>query len=129
MAANIEWRPFEATAEKIIAAQDADSNPFTGEPFSGKYKDMRTKKKLPVTRALPEFLETFQDNQMMLLAGPTGSGKSTQTPQFAAYSATPEGLKNSNRLIVCTQPRRLACESVSGIRSLARDDKADLRAK
>jgi pre-mRNA-splicing factor ATP-dependent RNA helicase DHX15/PRP43 len=44
------------------------------------------------------------------MVGETGSGKTTQIPQFVAYSDLPH-LKG--KMIACTQPRRVAAMSVA----------------
>ncbi|KAJ6455674.1 P-loop containing nucleoside triphosphate hydrolase protein [Mycena sanguinolenta] len=44
------------------------------------------------------------------MVGETGSGKTTQIPQFVAYSDLPH---TKGKLIACTQPRRVAAMSVA----------------
>lgn len=48
--------------------------------------------------------------QVLIIEGETGSGKTTQIPQYL-YEA---GYTNDNKKIGCTQPRRVAAMSVSG---------------
>jgi len=65
-----------AQAEKI---EDGDINPFTGKRFTQKYKDILQKRRsLPVHVHRDEFLNLIHNNQMILLVGETGSGKTTQ---------------------------------------------------
>ena len=65
-----------AQAEKI---EDGDINPFTGKYFTQKYKDILQKRRtLPVHAHRDEFLNLIHNNQMILLVGETGSGKTTQ---------------------------------------------------
>ncbi len=54
------------------------------------------------------------------MIGETGSGKTTQIPQFVAYSDLPNTQKTKGadgilapRMIACTQPRRVAAMSVA----------------
>ncbi|KAF8898291.1 pre-mRNA-splicing factor ATP-dependent RNA helicase PRP43 [Mucidula mucida] len=59
---------------------------------------------------MEQFLKMFNENQVMVIVGETGSGKTTQIPQFVAYSDLPH-LKG--KLVGCTQPRRVAAMSVA----------------
>ena len=59
---------------------------------------------LPISKYRNEILKAVQENQVVLVAGDTGCGKSTQVPQYlmaAGYES-----------IACTQPRRIACISL-----------------
>jgi len=47
---------------------------------------------------------------MILLVGETGSGKTTQIPQFLVYDEQPQ---ERGKMIACTQPRRVAAMSVA----------------
>ncbi|KAH9869324.1 hypothetical protein IAQ61_006530 [Plenodomus lingam] len=67
-----------------------------------------TRKSLPVYQYREELLDALTKFQTLVVVGETGSGKSTQIPQFlfeAGY--TKEGA------VVVTQPRRVAAMSVS----------------
>ncbi|EEB96550.1 hypothetical protein MPER_04302, partial [Moniliophthora perniciosa FA553] len=59
---------------------------------------------------MDEFLTMFSNNQIIVMVGETGSGKTTQIPQFVAYSDLPH---NKGKLVACTQPRRVAAMSVA----------------
>ncbi|KAG4102615.1 P-loop containing nucleoside triphosphate hydrolase protein [Neocallimastix lanati (nom. inval.)] len=97
-----------AQAEKI---EDGDINPFTGKRFTQKYKDILQKRRsLPVHAHREEFLNLIHNNQMILLVGETGSGKTTQIPQFLVYDEQPQ---ERGKMIACTQPRRVAAMSVA----------------
>eukprot|EP01027_Heterolobosea_sp_BB2_P007010 GEZU01010492.1.p1 GENE.GEZU01010492.1~~GEZU01010492.1.p1 ORF type:complete len:707 (+),score=219.73 GEZU01010492.1:172-2292(+) len=88
---------------------DAGINPYTGRPYSAKYYDILEKRKtLPVWEAEEEFLKLVENNQIVILVGETGSGKTTQIPQFLVNSHLRKG-----KCIACTQPRRVAAMSVS----------------
>lgn len=67
-----------------------------------------TRKRLPVYAYRTEFLEAVADNQVLVVVGETGSGKTTQLPQYlheVGYSKV--------GVIGCTQPRRVAAMSVA----------------
>ncbi len=60
---------------------------------------------LPAYKKKQEVMDIVKDNQVVILSGPTGSGKSTQVPQFLLEA----GFEN----IVVTQPRILAANGVA----------------
>lgn len=67
------------TAEQGEAAEEGPINPFTNKPFSEKYrKILAGRRKLPVNKHRKEFLDLVQNNQVVILVGETGSGKTTQ---------------------------------------------------
>ena len=59
---------------------------------------------LPIAEYKSDIIETVKKNNVTIIAGDTGCGKSTQVPQFLLSS----GFTN----IACTQPRRIACISL-----------------
>lgn len=66
--------------------------------------------RLPAVMCEQEVVESVLSNDVILISGDTGCGKSTQVPQFL-YEA---GICNGDRhLIGVTQPRRVAAISVS----------------
>ncbi|KAF8521150.1 P-loop containing nucleoside triphosphate hydrolase protein [Gautieria morchelliformis] len=103
--------PRRVTATQVQKALEGDVNPFTNSPHSSQYKKiLETRKKLPVYTQMAEFYKAFSENQVMVMVGETGSGKTTQIPQFAAYSDLPH---TKGKMIACTQPRRVAAMSVA----------------
>ncbi|KFK44807.1 hypothetical protein AALP_AA1G305300 [Arabis alpina] len=84
--------------------------------YSPRYWEILEKRKnLPVWLQKQEFLQTFKQNQMVLLVGETGSGKTTQIPQFVLEAVLNENPSPNCKkwLVGCTQPRRVAATSVS----------------
>lgn len=63
---------------------------------------------LPVSARRAEILAAIRANPVVILAGETGSGKTTQLPKMCLEA----GLDRTGR-IGCTQPRRVAAMSVS----------------
>ena len=57
-----------------------------------------------------EFLQLYQKSQILVFVGETGSGKTTQIPQFVLYDDLPQ---LNRKLVACTQPRRVAAMSVA----------------
>ena len=71
-------------------------------------KMLEGRKKLPVYPYREEFLAAVKDHQILVLVGETGSGKTTQIPQYLHEIGYSELGK-----IGCTQPRRVAAMSVA----------------
>lgn len=63
---------------------------------------------MPVFQYKDEFLKAVRENQVIIVEGETGSGKTTQLPQYLIDEYTAGGRK-----IGCTQPRRVAAMSVA----------------
>lgn len=116
--------PRQVTADQARKVLDGRTNPFAfGGPraFSDAYKKILEKRKdLPVYAQMDEFYQKFNENQIMVMIGETGSGKTTQIPQFVALSDLQfnRPVKTSDgsfgpRMIACTQPRRVAAMSVA----------------
>ena len=58
-------------------------NPLTMRPWSGRYHSILAKRKeLPVFGFLDRLLDAVKHNQTVVVEGETGSGKTTQIPQF-----------------------------------------------
>ena len=71
---------------------------------------LKSRAQLPVYKQKSELLEVFNSNQLMILCGETGSGKSTQTPALVLENELSAG--NDCR-ILCTQPRRISAISLA----------------
>jgi ATP-dependent RNA helicase DHX37/DHR1 len=65
--------------------------------------------KLPILAEEQVIMETISENNVIILAGSTGSGKTTQVPQFL-YEA---GYAENGKIIGITEPRRVAAISMS----------------
>ncbi|KAK3112154.1 hypothetical protein LTR53_011857 [Teratosphaeriaceae sp. CCFEE 6253] len=67
------------------------------------------RKTLPVYQYRDTFLQAVADYQILIVIGETGSGKTTQLPQYL-YEA---GYCKDGKKVGCTQPRRVAAMSVA----------------
>jgi ATP-dependent helicase HrpA len=63
---------------------------------------------LPISSSRAEILEALRRHQVLIVAGDTGSGKSTQLPQYCLELG-----RGSEGLIAHTQPRRLAARALA----------------
>ena len=101
----------KSTAKQAQMAEDGDTNPFTGRTFSDRYISiLKSRRDLPVHAQRDEFLQLYQKSQILVFVGETGSGKTTQIPQFVLYDDMPQ---RHGKLVACTQPRRVAAMSVA----------------
>ena len=67
------------------------------------------RKSLPVFAYRDELIKAVHEHQVLIIVGSTGSGKTTQIPQYL-YEA---GFSTGGKIIGCTQPRRVAAMSVA----------------
>ena len=65
---------------------------------------------MPIFHKRGEILKAIGDNQVSIISGDTGCGKSTQLPLFLYEESLSTG---SPFKILCTQPRRLACVNIA----------------
>lgn len=99
------------SADAISNAKNSSVNPYTNKPYSQKYYTIYKKRiTLPVFEYKTDFFRLLNDHQTIVLVGETGSGKTTQIPQWCVeYAVTKKGKK----AVACTQPRRVAAMSVA----------------
>ena len=64
---------------------------------------------LPITAHREGILELLDQHQVLIVAGETGSGKTTQLPKLCL-----EAGRGTRGLIACTQPRRIAARRDGG---------------
>ncbi|KGN52121.1 DExH-box ATP-dependent RNA helicase DExH5, mitochondrial [Cucumis sativus] len=70
------------------------------------------RRNLPAYKEKDALLDTISQNQVIIISGETGCGKTTQVPQFILESEI-ESLRGAVCSIICTQPRRISAMSVS----------------
>ena len=95
------------TDGKINIIKEEAINKFTGQVYSDDYyKLLKKRMSLPVWSSKKQILELVEKNRIVIIQGETGSGKTTQIPQFLLEAGYYGG-------IVCTQPRRVAAMSIA----------------
>ena len=71
---------------------------------------MREQKEgLPIFLLKEQLQQAIMENRILVVIGETGSGKTTQMPQYLVEM----GLAKRGLKVGCTQPRRVAAMSVS----------------
>lgn len=94
---NMETAEERMMAQQLIAAEK-------------KAKTMEEKRKtLPVYQYRQQFLDAVREYQVLIIVGETGSGKTTQLPQYLFE----DGYCENGMKVGCTQPRRVAAMSVA----------------
>lgn len=68
-----------------------------------------TRKSLPIAAYRDEFIAAINQYQILVIVGETGSGKTTQLPQYLHEA----GFTKDGKKVGCTQPRRVAAMSVA----------------
>ncbi|KAL9059039.1 MAG: hypothetical protein Q9162_001427 [Coniocarpon cinnabarinum] len=107
----VESKRHQTTANQAKALEDGPNNPLTGKPLSPKYFSiLKSRRNLPVHAQRDEFLKLYQKSQILVFVGETGSGKTTQIPQFVLFD---DQAQKQGKQIACTQPRRVAAMSVA----------------
>lgn len=74
---------------------------------------------LPISTRADEIIAAIREHQVLILAGETGSGKTTQIPKMCLVAG-----RGEHGRIACTQPRRVAATSVA--RRVAEELNVDL---
>ncbi|KAK6944129.1 Helicase-associated domain [Dillenia turbinata] len=100
------------TAKEKLSADLRDRQEKLKE--SNAAKEMQSfREKLPAFKVRREFLKAVADNQVLVVSGETGCGKTTQLPQFILEDEI-SNLRGAHCSIICTQPRRISAISVAG---------------
>lgn len=84
---------------------DRESHPNRRD---GTFPPIRYPSELPIVEKKEEILRTIAGNQVVIITGETGSGKSTQIPKMCL-----EAGRGTRGMIGCTQPRRIAAVTLS----------------
>lgn len=109
----LQKRLAEAKGEARPAAQQALEQALarSREAFAARearLPDPRIDTELPIGREAEAIVDLIQKHQVVVIAGETGSGKTTQLPKLCLAAG-----RGAAGLIGCTQPRRIAARAVA----------------
>lgn len=86
-----------------------DDKPKLSQKEQKKMTLKEVRESLPVYNYREDLIEAIKEHQVLVVEGETGSGKTTQIPQYLYES----GFCENGMKVGCTQPRRVAAMSVA----------------
>lgn len=104
------WKP--GSERPPLLTDEDDGLPFIAPPshYSSGYMTIeKQRQRLPAYKNRTALLYLVENHATTIIIGETGSGKTTQIPQYLVDGGWAQG----GRLIACTQPRRIAVQTVA----------------
>jgi pre-mRNA-splicing factor ATP-dependent RNA helicase DHX38/PRP16 len=101
-------RASAAAADARACAVSAGDDVEVSVPFEKRMSTAEIRRSLPVFRVRDDLLNVIRENQVVVVVGETGSGKTTQLTQYLHDDGY-----TSYGVVGCTQPRRVAAVSVA----------------
>ncbi|XP_019175861.1 PREDICTED: probable pre-mRNA-splicing factor ATP-dependent RNA helicase DEAH9 [Ipomoea nil] len=106
------WKP-GTERPRLVDDEDGGVLLYSSTPSSSSgfgYGNIeKQRQRLPVHKYRTAILYLVETHATTIIVGETGSGKTTQIPQYLKEGGWAEG----GRMIACTQPRRLAVQAVA----------------
>jgi HrpA-like RNA helicase len=102
-------RPFSETRRFHVRQTGLSSAPKKPTCSSSRDELQKFRRSLPAYRHGPEIINAVKSNDVVVISGDTGCGKTTQIPQML-FDA---GIFNKLDDVICTQPRRISALSVA----------------
>ncbi|MFO1496477.1 MAG: ATP-dependent RNA helicase HrpA [Lysobacterales bacterium] len=104
------WRADAPDAEATLAALRAaiEQSAQRVEQRRARVPAIRVPDALPIAARSEEIIAAIRAHQVVVVAGATGSGKTTQLPKLCLAAG-----RGGAGLIGCTQPRRIAAKSIA----------------
>lgn len=107
------YYPVDEVSSTLMQNENTDGSlfqNFVNRPTKSPLQAFR--RTLPAHKMQHDILNTLEYNQVVVVMGETGCGKTTQIPQFILDSFISAG-KGSMCKVVCTQPRRISAITVA----------------
>ncbi|KAL7089088.1 hypothetical protein ACP275_13G166900 [Erythranthe tilingii] len=102
------WKP-GTEKPRIVEDEEGGILFYSASPSSSGQGYESLRQRLPAYKYRTDILYLVETHATTIVVGETGSGKTTQIPQYLKEAGWAEG----GRMIACTQPRRLAVQSVA----------------
>ncbi|GJY66446.1 probable pre-mRNA-splicing factor ATP-dependent RNA helicase DEAH5 [Tanacetum coccineum] len=105
------WRIYANESQPSCSMEHDHTEGVEKAPSFGERSKLRLlehRQNLPIYKLKEELVQAVHDNQVLLVIGETGSGKTTQVTQYLA-----EAGYTTRGMIACTQPRRVAARSTA----------------
>ena len=108
------WRRLLRDGDAVDSAalskltRDIDASIASVAAREASVPELQLDESLPITAKADHIVKLIEQNQVVILAGETGSGKTTQLPKLCLAAG-----RGRRGLIGCTQPRRIAARSVA----------------
>lgn len=102
-----------------LKREDSESSKNEKDNFlaGNRAKALQSRAELPIMQYKKEFFDSLKNHSTTIIVGETGTGKSTQIPQFLreyfTQSQAHKTEKDRNYCVVCTQPRRVAAVTIA----------------
>jgi hypothetical protein len=97
----VQWRPGTPTSLRMLEHWEAKKN------MPAQLRMLKGRQSLPAWDLREDIVEAVEYNQVVIISGETGSGKSTQSVQFILDDLIKRKLGEAVN-IICTQPRRIS---------------------
>ncbi|XP_015781179.1 pre-mRNA-splicing factor ATP-dependent RNA helicase DHX16-like [Tetranychus urticae] len=92
-----------------VGGQNTDEKDIVDEETAKRMTIAETRRSLPIYAYKRELIKAVKEHQILIIEGETGSGKTTQIPQYLHEA----GFTKGGKKVGCTQPRRVAAMSVA----------------
>jgi ATP-dependent helicase HrpA len=108
------WRRLDRDAASVDAGQvaklaaDIEASMAKVATRAARVPAIRIDESLPIAARSEEIIKLIREHQVIVLAGETGSGKTTQLPKLCLAAG-----RGRAGMIGCTQPRRIAARTVA----------------
>ncbi|KAK9468692.1 pre-mRNA splicing factor [Lipomyces arxii] len=100
---------FLLEVSEMLSKEQEDLNAQLKEAEVRSLSMEQSRKSLPIYLYRDDLLQAFESFQILIIVGETGSGKTTQLPQYLHEA----GYTKDGKKVGCTQPRRVAAMSVA----------------
>ena len=101
-------RPAPGAGEVASLGVDIEASRARRAARDARVPEVRIDESLPISAKADDIVRLIREHQVIVLAGETGSGKTTQLPKLCLAAG-----RGRAGLIGCTQPRRIAARAVA----------------